>query len=717
MNFNPKKIKRSEVKIFSFITSYINLIDYVLLLVTILTSILLIIYAPLSVWVSINTVLYLLTFFFILKFNNKRISYLLWKYIYFRLSTEKEIVIEPAEVEYPSDHVIKFNGKFYVGLTFNLDYEFNNDSQSDREIKNKFEKFFYYNESNVLIFNSSNDFKDTYPNLYEKHRFNNQVKTHTFLFEWVSQKSIENFLIELHEYFSRSDYELMLGSEIENLLIDSGIASRYDAKINPRNVQIESKTLFYKNITFKKVELSDEIKDLLSQNSIIYLKKIPQPVAIKKVKNDFSYFKLGLNANQEQVEKYELLIKELENEEEVLFEVGIILIDSELQKRKSKFVHFELNLFKQNQVLENIINLEFETNNYLIGSNIKVIQDFSSSSIVSDETGYLIGFNSENRPIYFDPTYKDSKDRINSNHLIMGMSGSGKSYLMKRYQSIIQDMNKNYLILDAEQEYTSDEYGQYLKFNLMFVLNSHIYFDVAKSTYLSIVYEIWEAISNENVDKLIEYFEEMYDSRSIFTSDLLKELVSYYGIRLNSTFLSLFESIEEPTTLSHYQTINIIFDIKEFLEISKFSSHITVLFDRSIIFALSNFVNLLDERGEHFAIFFDEFHLFLNANNELIIYITQLVKQIRKRNGMLFLSTQNLIDFKGNNQFIIQTIMNNCNYYYFSKMMSTDITEFSNLMKDSYFISPATIKQIERLERGEFLFTIQTKRYEIIKIY
>ncbi|MBQ8435486.1 MAG: DUF87 domain-containing protein, partial [Oscillospiraceae bacterium] len=70
----------------------------------------------------------------------------------------------------------------------------------------------------------------------------------------------------------------------------------------------------------------------------------------------------------------------------------------------------------------------------------------------ADENGFYIGRDKYGSSILVDFD-KRSDDKTNSNILILGNSGQGKSYLMKLLLTNLRESGKNILVLDAEHEY------------------------------------------------------------------------------------------------------------------------------------------------------------------------------------------------------------------------------------------------------------------------
>ncbi len=726
MLFNPKKLKKSELKIFSFINSYLNIIDYLILIINILLTTLLIIFGNQIIVISILTTSYFFSFLFVLKFNSKRIIIIFWYFFYYNISTEKRKIKLNESVFYKEKYLL-LNDKYYLAIIFKIDYDTSNKTNDSHKKHNQFENFFYFNDSNFFIINSSDFIFDIYSNIHFDQLKNKKTFQSFYFFESPTIEKLQIIVNQINNNFNSSEYMILNSNIAKKILEQHLIIINGEVEINPKNVKLNDNDFFLQSVLFKKESLDSEIKNFLKQKSIIFFRKIPNELILKRLKSDLSLLKISVSYSQEIIKDYENLIKKIEQEDDLIFEISILLFRKNDDKIKSKFLKINKNFYKQDYILNQLNSLSFTLDNYLTFSNFKLIQDFSSTSILDDTSGALIGFNSKNYPILIDPFYKNEFDRINNNHLIMGMSGSGKTYLMKLFLKIVDLREQNYLVIDSENEYFENKINQQkISFNLLFIFNSFLYFDdLTDISYLSLISEIWMIFDYKSeVDLIVEFFHYHFHVKKYITKQDIINLFEKNKIQIQSSlrpFLFNKEVLEENNFMNGDQKFStnfsnkIILDIRDFFNLSKFSSKSGLIFDKSLIFTLELILDCFVKSSKKFAIFFDEFHLFLNSENKLIMYISQLVKQIRKRDGVLFLSTQNLIDFKNHERFIIQTIMNNCNYHYFSKMILTDIEEFKNLTKNSWFISQQTVSMIESFSRGEFLLVIQNRRYDVIK--
>ena len=73
-------------------------------------------------------------------------------------------------------------------------------------------------------------------------------------------------------------------------------------------------------------------------------------------------------------------------------------------------------------------------------------------SSLLDPEGFILGSSTAGQPVLWDLFYRDST-RINSNMVILGTSGSGKSFFTKKIVAQHLRENNKIFIIDPENEY------------------------------------------------------------------------------------------------------------------------------------------------------------------------------------------------------------------------------------------------------------------------
>lgn len=313
----------------------------------------------------------------------------------------------------------------------------------------------------------------------------------------------------------------------------------------------------------------------------------------------------------------------------------------------------------------------------------------------TDPHGFYLGKDKFGTNIIVDFDRR-ADDKTNSNILILGNSGQGKSYLMKLILTNLRMSGKSIITLDAEQEYEDLcnnlggcyidlMSGQYIinplepkewsenkedgddeapeAFRKATRLSQHISFlkdffrtykDFddpqidALEILLTRLYAKFGITDNTDYDKLTakdypvmadlyeivesEYQRYQHGSKSLFTEDLLRELC----LGLNSMCVGA-----ESKFFNGHTNINddkfIVFGVKGLMEANK------KLKDAMLFNILSYMNHKLLTSGKT-AASIDELYLFL-TNLTAIEYIRNAMKRVRKKDSSILLASQNIEDF------------------------------------------------------------------------
>lgn len=313
----------------------------------------------------------------------------------------------------------------------------------------------------------------------------------------------------------------------------------------------------------------------------------------------------------------------------------------------------------------------------------------------TDPNGFYIGKDKFGTNVIVD-FFRRADDKTNSNILILGNSGQGKSYLLKLLLCNLRMASKSVISLDAEQEYEDLcnnlggcyidlMSGQYIinplepkewnenavdvdedapeAFRKATRLSQHIsYLKDFFRTYkdfndaqvdaleilLSRLYTKFEITDHTDYDRLkptdypvmadlyalveSEYQKYEAGSKSLFTEDLLRELC----LGLNSMCVgaeSKFFNGHTNITDDRF----LVFGVKGLMEANK------KLKDAMLFNILSYMNHKLLTKG-HTVASIDEFYLFL-TNRTAIEYIRNAMKRVRKKESSIILASQNIEDF------------------------------------------------------------------------
>lgn len=340
----------------------------------------------------------------------------------------------------------------------------------------------------------------------------------------------------------------------------------------------------------------------------------------------------------------------------------------------------------------NVFNDQFER--VLPASSVANLYPFNYSG-KTDENGFYLGRDKFGSNIIVDLN-KRADDKTNSNVLILGNSGQGKSYLLKLILCNLREAGMNIICLDPEQEYvdltknlggcfidlmsgefiinvlepkTWDENGTPedreapMAFRMTSKLSQHISFlkDFFR-TYkdfsdreidtieimLTKIYDKWNITNHTKFERLqssdYPILSDLYDlieseyknfdesHKQLYTAETLREIC----LGLNSICKgseSKFFNGHTNITDSHFIT----FGVKGLLQANK-SIKNALLFN-----VLSFMSNELLTHGKT-ASSIDEFYLFL-TNLTAVEYIRNFMKRVRKKDSAVILASQNLEDF------------------------------------------------------------------------
>ena len=313
----------------------------------------------------------------------------------------------------------------------------------------------------------------------------------------------------------------------------------------------------------------------------------------------------------------------------------------------------------------------------------------------TDPHGFYIGKDRYGTNILVDFDRR-ADDKTNSNVLILGNSGQGKSYLMKLLLTNLREAGKSIIILDAEQEYedlTNNLGGCYI--DLMsgkFIINplepkawTEDFFDedidipeaFRKSTrlsqhisYLKDFFRSYKDFSDEHIDAIEILVSTLYAKHNINdytdydkltpkdypTMSDLYELVEKEYMRYEQGNKSLFTEAllreiclglnsmckgAESKFFNGYTNISddkfICFGVKGLMDSNK------KLKDAMLFNILSYMNHKLLTCGNTIASI-DELYLFL-TNLTAIEYIRNASKRVRKKDSAIILASQNIEDF------------------------------------------------------------------------
>ena len=383
---------------------------------------------------------------------------------------------------------------------------------------------------------------------------------------------------------------------------------------------------------------------------------------------------------------------------------------------------------------------------------------------ISDEGGIKLG-SSGGVPVFIDFFRRDS-ERVNSNMVIIGKSGSGKSYATKSILSNLASEDAKIFILDPENEYSelaqnlhgkvinvaNAQFGRLNPFHIITALDDDEEGGGAAgsfSTHLQFLEEFYRQILPEIEKDALEYLnnltERLYTNRGITPeTDLSKLRPEDYPVfdDLYDSVLEEFERTDNEYIRSMLRTL--INYVAKFATGGR-NSNIwngpsTVTTDEN--FTVFNFQAMLSNRNTTIAnaqmllvlkyidneiiknrdynskyglkrkvvVVIDEAHVFIDAKFPIALdFMFQLAKRIRKYNGMQIVITQNIKDFVGSEEIARKStaIINACQYSFIFALAPNDMHDLCKLYEKAGGISEIEQEQIMQAPRGQ-AFTVMS---------
>lgn len=381
---------------------------------------------------------------------------------------------------------------------------------------------------------------------------------------------------------------------------------------------------------------------------------------------------------------------------------------------------------------------------------------------VSDEGGMKLG-SSDGVPVFIDFFRRDS-ERINSNMVIIGKSGSGKSYATKDILTNLAADNSKIFILDPENEYTELAENLHGKF-----------INVGNATKGRInPFQIITALDDDGEENRdtgsyathLQFLEEFFrqilpdcDKDAMeYLNSLIDRMYTNFGItgetdlsKLTPEDYPIFDDLYDAILQEFQQTDNeYVRSILRILMnyIAKFSTggrNANIWNGPSSIttdenFIVFNFQSLLSNRNNTIAnaqmllvlkyvdneiiknrdyntkyhanrkivVAIDEAHVFIDTKFPVALdFMFQLAKRIRKYNGMQIVITQNIKDFVGSEEIARKStaIINACQYSFIFALAPNDMQDLCTLYEKAGGINESEQEQITSAPRGQ-AFTI-----------
>ena len=421
-------------------------------------------------------------------------------------------------------------------------------------------------------------------------------------------------------------------------------------------------------------------------------------------------------------------------------------------------------------------NMEFDQVQAFIGAQVSALdpmakegRGISSNTVaacfpwifahISDEGGIKLG-ESDGVPVFINFFRRDS-ERVNSNMVIVGKSGSGKSYSTKSLLTNLAAEDSKIFILDPENEYTelagnlhgqiinvgNAQYGRLNPFHIITALDDDETGEDGPSgsyaTHLQFLEEFFRQIMPDCEKDAMEYlntlvdrmyldrditpdtdlsklrpedypiFDDLYDQvlaeyqhvDNQFTRDMLRALMNYIAkFSTGGRNANIWNGPSTVTTDENFTVFNFQ---------SMLANRNTTIANAQMLLVLKYIDNEVIKNRDYntkykaqrkVVVVIDEAHVFIDAKFPIALdFMFQLAKRIRKYNGMQIVITQNIKDFVGSEELARKStaIINACQYSFIFALAPNDMQDLVKLYEKAGGINENEQEQIVQAARGQ----------------
>lgn len=392
---------------------------------------------------------------------------------------------------------------------------------------------------------------------------------------------------------------------------------------------------------------------------------------------------------------------------------------------------------------------------------------------VMDKGGIMLGENKANRyPFIFD-VWKRGNLYQNSNAMIIGKSGSGKSFFLKNLILNEWANGTRVFIGDPEAEYL--DLTRNLKGNIIDVGNAregrinpfHIYKILTEegtpadpvvtfNTHLKMLESFFKIVlvgaSQDVIELINNLVVETYERKGItettdcsdfraedfpLFSDLLETLQSkdkesmdsltLRDMRTAELYLQKFVNGRYSDIWNGPSTLEVNANIIDFNFQSLFANKNNVVASAQMLlvfrFMEQEVINAREQnrngQNNHTLIVFDEGHLFIDAKYPIALdFFYQMSKRIRKYNGSFIPATQNIADWNANEELRSKTsaIIKNSQYLFIFKLAAPDMKDVLDVYKAGDSFNEEEQRMIISAVTGQAFFVGSTELRACIRI-
>lgn len=423
--------------------------------------------------------------------------------------------------------------------------------------------------------------------------------------------------------------------------------------------------------------------------------------------------------------------------------------------------------FQQEIALFNIFNnTNFKdiksSSNEMATTTIAAMFPFIDNTLM-DSKGLLMGQTSSGVPYYFDIKTKDNNYRDSFNAFIVGKTGSGKTYNVKKQLNWLFLNKTRVFIIDPEREF----HGFVNKYQAKVIdcgqaksglINPLQIFNNTLQSHIRNLEQWFKLIFPDITDHIISILEEIlfevYNQKNINFSTTEKQLndlkVNEWPI-LNDCYLVATKKFENSKNIvekeitgylkqlssigaygqlwNGYTTLEL--SLAKFIILDVYTLRNNKKMINAQLFLMLQFLEneaiknknrnelLVEAEQEWVCIAVDEAHLLIDKHNLIALqFLYEMTKRARKYNTSVYIVTQNINDFVGDNDIKKQAegIMNNCLYQFVHNLADKDLQDYNAILKASGGLNEFELQAISTAKQGDCLFTIGSHNRSFLHI-
>lgn len=509
----------------------------------------------------------------------------------------------------------------------------------------------------------------------------------------------------------------------------------------------------------------------------VKFRTVPQGEAEVRIDKSLMEMEIQIQKRQKaskQIEKnthyeslQELLIS-LKSGNETLLDTNIFITVDEDQKKQMKTM-LRRGGFKFNEMFGMQKDAFVNANVSRLSKLKRMERGINSSSLaaifpfisdaVQDDKGIFIGYNSE--PFFIDFFQRD-KERVNSNMIVLGKSGSGKSYATKGLLAHLAADNSRVFVLDPEKEYLTlaknlggkvvdvgnATEGRINPFHIVTSLEDEgdKGQNVSLTAHLQFLEEffkvILDGITKDALEVLNECVKDLYNQMGInentdinklkpnqfpIFQDLYNYVVKRYdkekddfmknNLKVIRTYLAKFANGGRNSNLwNGYSTITadenfIVFQFQTLLsnkngDIANAQMLLIMRWLENEVFKNKDYNEKYNTKRK-VIVAIDEAHVFIDEKKPVALdFMFQLAKRIRKYMGMQIVISQNIKDFVGSPEIARKStaIINASQFSMIFALAPNDINDLVALYEKSGEINESEQDNIVSNQRGNCFF-------------